>query len=219
MLFLIYMTILIISFLAGLSIYFRKDLPAYLKLFPPFLLLTIIIELISRGLALRDMNNLILYNFFTTFEFIFYFFILQHVIQNKRTKKIILHIYWLYPTIALLNIFLIQGINVFHSFSFILGCLLVIVFCARHFYELISIPGSKNLSRVPTFWVCCGLFLFYTSSLPFYVAIKFMYFFSYTDIKIMWYALSIANYLLYFLFAIAFLCTIRIRKSRSLAVG
>src|SRR6266700_8105039 len=92
-----YYVILILCFLAGLTVYFRKAVPVYLKFFPPFLLLTIIIEIIARIMAIRYGANQSLYSFFEVFEFAFYFFVLHYIIRSKRGGKIILFTAWLYP--------------------------------------------------------------------------------------------------------------------------
>src|ERR1700687_2774814 len=78
------------SFLVSLTVYFMpRTRYSYLRLFPPFLLATLIAEFLGSYLWFMKKNNVALYNFFTVFEFCFYFWIISFIIRNKRMKKII----------------------------------------------------------------------------------------------------------------------------------
>src|SRR5438477_9615792 len=98
---LIYFTLLAISFLIALSIYFNKSAPLYLKLFPPFLAFTLLIEAIGYITKGRHMNNTPMYNLFTTFEFVFYLWVLHQVVKHYATRIIIFLSIFIYPLIAL----------------------------------------------------------------------------------------------------------------------
>ncbi len=68
---------------------------------------------------------MVLYNIFTMLEFVFYFFVLYQIIQNKKAKRIIFHISWIYVLLFLINITFIQKITGFHTMTYSLGCLLI----------------------------------------------------------------------------------------------
>jgi hypothetical protein len=198
----IYFTILAISFLVSLTIYFEKGAPVYLKFFPPFLAMTFCVEMIGYFMKIRQVHNTPLYNFFTTFEFIFYFSVLYYVIKRPGIKKTISISIWLYPVIALTNIFFIQGIRNLHTHTINLGAILIIIFTIIYFYELIKHTIHAKPLRASAFWICCGLLFFYTLTLPIMAA---------KGLRIMatpFYFLLMAapNYMLYCLFTIAFLC-------------
>jgi hypothetical protein len=207
----LYMLFIAISFLVGLSIYFfRKNVPEYLKLLPPFLLLTLLVELLGAYLASVNKNNLLLYNLFTVFSICFYLFIIKKIINNIKVKKIINIATALYAVIALVNIFYIQGVNTFHTVTFALGCLLLVVFCIYYFFELFTFPKSMDLKKNPAFWICCGLLFFYACSLPLYGFINFWMKFKFIVANFLT-IITILNLFLYTLFTIAFLC-VRTRK-------
>src|SRR5688500_18874499 len=97
----LYVYFIAISLLASLSVYFTsKESPFYLKLFPPFLLATLIVESLGAYLPSVGKPNVWLYNFFTISEFCFYLFVLRLIINSSNIKKVIWIILILYPIIA-----------------------------------------------------------------------------------------------------------------------
>jgi hypothetical protein len=209
----IYFSILAAGFLVSLSIYLEKNAPRYLQLFPPFLALTFCIEMIGYFMRIRKVGNAPMYNFFTTFEFIFYFSVLHAVIKQPMVRKAILMAIWGYPLIALLNICCFQGLNTLHTNTINLGAILIIVFCIVYFYELIKHTAHAKPLRASAFWICCGLLFFYTLTLPI-MAAKGLNLIQRPYYRLL---MSTPNYLLYTTFTIAFLC--RIKYPKRIAAG
>lgn len=204
--------IIAVSFLVSLSVYYKPGITyKYLQLFPPFLLTTLITELIGDYIRYKTGNNIPLYNFFSTFEFCFYLWIISVVIDDRRWKKGIRISIPVYTLIALVNIFFIQKIKTFHTITYAFGCLLIVLFCIYYFFELFRIPKSEKILTNPAFWICSGLLFFYCCGFPLYGLIN-----SWNSIsKLVLYnfakIVTILNFFLYSLFMIAFLC-IRTRK-------
>lgn len=82
----IYFAMIVISALAGLAVYFQKETALYLRLFPIFLLLTILVELAVSYLKVHGKSVQTIYSFFGAFEFLFYMFVLKEIIQKKRQR-------------------------------------------------------------------------------------------------------------------------------------
>lgn len=204
-----------IALLASLTIFFQGDTDIYLRLFPFFLLLTVLVISFGYYLYAHHENNSIIYNFFTSFEFCFYFFILHRIIQKRLAKKIIFAILCLYPVTALINIFFVQGIASFHSITYALGCFLIVTICIYYFFELFQISHSINLAKQPAFWICSGLLFFYACSFPIFGLANFLRALPYVIIKNLETIIDILNIFLYSSFTIAFLCRPRTRKSMS----
>ena len=211
----IYFSILAIGFLASLSIYLEKNAPRYLQFFPPFLALTFAVEMTGYFMRIRHVGNILMYNFFTTFEFIFYFSILYFVINQPTIRKAILVSIWLYPLIALLNIFCFQGVKTLHTNTINLGAILIIVYCIVYFYELIKHTAHAKPLRASAFWICCGLLFFYTLTMPI-MAAKGLNLLQRPYYRLL---MSTPNYLLYILFTIAFLCRIQYPKGVAARTG
>ncbi len=183
---------------------------SYIKIFPFFLLVTIIAEFLGLYFAKIHKPNVFIYNFFTVAEFIFYTLLIRHIIRNPKAKKIIAWCAVLYTATSIGNIFFFQGVQKFHTVTYSLGCLLIVIICFYYFMELFNSPRSEKLLADPSFWICSGLLFFYCCSFPLYAFSNFWFGFkwmrkSFTDI------INILNILLYSMFIIAFLCS-RTRK-------
>lgn len=201
-----------ISFAASILVFFR---PArsffYLKLFPPFLFLTLAAECYGSYLFSIGKNNIVLYNFFSTFEFCFYLFLVSLIISSVRMKKIIWITVALYAMVAVLNILFIQKMKTFHTTTYAVGCLLVVTFCSYYFFELFRFPKAGKLQRNPAFWICTGLLFFYCCGFPLYGLINLWSQTSMLMVQSFTKIVTLLNVFLYSLFTIGFLC-IRTRK-------
>src|SRR5690348_14855417 len=124
-----------VCFLTSLIVYFQKNVPSYLKFFPPFLLAHIVMNYLLYEEALLYKNNQDLYNLWSIMSFTFWFFILWQIIYSKKIKRIVFFSACFYPIITLINIWY-HGAKAFSSINFDLGSILIIVFASYYFYEL-----------------------------------------------------------------------------------
>jgi hypothetical protein len=208
-----YYCIVFISFLSSLTIYFTSfNQNKYLKLFPPFLLATLLAELLGLYLQTKRQNNVTLFNFFTAFEFCFYLWIISLIISDHKIKKIIKATTVIYAIASLTNILFIQKIKTFHTITYSLGCLLIVSFCIYYFLELFRLPKSVKLKNDPAFWLCSGLLFYYCCGFPLLGLVNFVNAFPKLVLKNFRTILTILNIFLYSLFTIAFLCRIKTRK-------
>lgn len=210
-----YLIALLICFLASLTNYMGKPQPLYLKLFPPFILLTILIEYIGSYTAHNRHNNLLMFNVFTTFELIFYFYVFYSIFQDFFAKKVMLYIICTYPCLALTNILFIQGRDVFHTYTYILGGLLILGCSSYYLIGLMKKLPSNNLVVNPELWIVKALLFFYCSSIPwFWIAMNYFTFIKRTMeiINDLRFSISLVNIIFYSLFTVAFLCKIELKK-------
>jgi len=207
-----YIYVIAISFLVSLTLFFKlKPADRYLRLFPPFLLATLSAELLGMYLTFLKKPNILLYNFFTTVEFCFYLWILGLVISNPRMKRVIRITNLLYAFVVVINVLFVQGTHTFHTITYSIGCLVIVVFCIYYFLELFRLPKSVQLKNNPAFWICSGLLFFYCCSFPLYALVNLWSGISKLVLKNFSQIVTILNVFLYSLFTIAFLC-IRNRK-------
>ncbi len=152
------------SFLVCLYLY--KTLKnTELKYFLPFLLLTLAVELVGYWFSSRGIKNYLMFNVFTTFEFIFYTFLFYKHLQKPIFKKITLAFIPIYTLAVAYNLLYVQGVNNFHTYTFLLGSFFIVVFCCLFFFESVLPEHLDNkLTLQPFFWVCTGLLLFYLGS-------------------------------------------------------
>ena len=202
----------IICLLASIYLFFQVSIPKYLKLFPFFMLITLTVEVSAWFFIKYKMNVTLLYIIFTSFEFIFYLFIIAFSIYNLKVRKIILWLMAIYPLLVLLNRIFIQQRS-FHTITYSIGCLLVVAGCMYYFFELFQSTHSVNLVKEPAFWICSGLLFFYCCTFPLIGLWNYLPGLPKIILKNLNYILTFLNILLYSLFSIAFLCKMRFRRS------
>lgn len=208
------LVLIIMAFIASLTLFFQTDTESYLRLFPVFLLVCILQESVSSYLQLHLKDNLFLSNPFTVLVFCFYFFILRQIIHNTKMKKAILYILFGYAVIAFINIYFIQKHNEFHTITYSLGCLLVVAMSIYYFWELFQSSRMVNLLRQPAFWICSGLLFYFACSFPLYGLNNLIFSnLSVSTIHNLMILFNLLDVFLYSSFIIAFLCRIRVRKS------
>jgi hypothetical protein len=202
----IYFISIIVAFITSLTAYSKYNKTTYLKYFAPFLFLTLAVEVAAKIIAEKSGNNQFLFNFFSVFGFLFYFFILYKGIINKVVKKIILAIIVLYPLFALYMIFFIHGVSVFHTYSFGIGALLIVLICIYYFkWQFFETPIEVDIKRDPLVFICLGLTLFHSITFTYFSGIHLIKDLPPAFIQNMTLVCMICNYALYSFFAIAFL--------------
>ncbi|OQP58503.1 hypothetical protein [Niastella populi] len=202
----------ILCLLASITLFFQASVPRYLKAFPFFMLITLVVEVTAWLLLQYKINVTLLYIVFTSFEFMFYLFIVAYSIYNLKVRKIILWLLAVYPVLVLLNRLFIQQRS-FHTITYSIGCLLVVAACIFYFFELFQSTHSVNLIKEPAFWICSGLLFFYCCTFPLIGLWNYLHNLPGIILKNLNYILTFLNILLYSLFSIAFLCRLRYRRS------
>lgn len=185
----------------------KKTSPLYLKLFSPFLLVTLLLEIYTNYLSSTGASNIIYYNFFSVAEFCFYVFLITFLVREKKAKKYIWASAVLYVPIALVNIIFLQGPDVFHTTTFAAGGLLLATYCIYFFYELFRVPGTGKLEQDPAFWICTGILFFYCCGFPLFGFVNFWGKTVPLVIENFSHIINVLNIFQYSLFSIAFLCT------------
>lgn len=207
-----YIYCICVCFVVSLSLFFRvrqDHIP--LRVFPPFLLLTLIAEVWGDYLWQSGRNNIPHYNFFSTFEIAFYLFFLAKKHRTKNIRKAIYILTPIYIVFAFLNIMYFQGYNTFHTISFSVGSLLIVLFSITYFLDLLRLPKSEDLITNPYFWICSGLLFFYICGFPLYGLVNLWADIAPILIDNLSRFINILNIFLYSLFTISFIC-IRTRK-------
>jgi uncharacterized membrane protein YhaH (DUF805 family) len=202
----------VIAFLASLALFSQRPSDIYLRLFPYFLFIVAILLGIVSYKASREINNTHLFNLLTIIQCCFYFFLLYRIIRHPIARKIALHLMWIYPLVAYMNILLLQVPDTFHTITFALGGLLVVALCVFYFFELFLRPQTVSLTRNPDFWICSGLLFYFSCSFPIYGMannLSRMPRFIIVNFNAI---LNLLDILLYTSFVIAFLCRLKIRK-------
>ncbi|HVY75427.1 MAG TPA: hypothetical protein VG890_11390 [Puia sp.] len=206
---------MLICLAASLVLVFQRSAEFYLKLFPIYLSITMAVGIISANLASKGKPNIVLYNLFSIFEFVFYFFILKSIIKNKKAKKTVNVIIIAYPMLAALNLIFLQRGVAFHSMSYTLGCLLVIALCILYFIDVFQNPETTSLLKLPAFWICTAITFSYCCTFPFFAMINFFKQLPPIVGRNLHTIMALINIFSSILLTVAFICRIRIPRSTS----
>jgi hypothetical protein len=208
----IYLFVLAAAFLAG-AVRFRQLRPVFLRLFVPFLGLSLIAEGIGVVLRTRGIHDHLFFNFFTSFEFLFYSYIYLRLIEQPRKRAIVRYGMLLYPVLFLVNMLFWEGFTHFHTITYRVGSVMVVVWCCFYFGELMRSPGYISILRNPSFWISTGLLFFYTGFFFYMTAGDKLI---YSKLKISDFIFDVIsetlNVILYGCFLIGFVCEGSVKK-------
>ncbi len=206
---------ILVCFAASLTNYLNKNAPLYMKLFPLFLLMEFVGDYAGLQIARKHHSNVFLYNIVTVLEFLFYFFFFYLVFRGASAKRTVMILSVLYLVGAAFNIFYIQGRNTFHTYSFMVGCLLAIAGSIYYFLQLFRYPQPGSIMREPAFWITSAILFYYACVLPIFGVLNYITSISQRINTTLGLILNLMNYILYSLFTLAFLCKVNFRKYTS----
>ena len=210
--------VLFVILLISLSVFYERPTPLYLKLFPAYFISALIVVLRSEWLARHGRYNTGLGNVWGIIEFCFYFFVLYEIIENSKFRKIIFYIAVAFVLFASFNL-IFQHKIAFNPINFTVGCLITVLSCIYYYIELFRKVEARSLSRSSEFWICTGIFFNTVLSFPTFALESFLEESSkvskatYLLYRNMDSILIITIILTFLLYAIGFLCRIRIRKT------
>ncbi|MEO6314656.1 MAG: hypothetical protein ABIU63_15680 [Chitinophagaceae bacterium] len=210
----LYIKSIVICFVASLigAIFFKENRKIPLVLFPVFLIISFIGEYYGFQSSAKNQNNTLFYNLFSLFDFVFYLFFFFLIAKNRKIRNTIASVTVVYTAISLVNIFFYQGRDGFHSYTYVLGCILVVVNAILYFYFLFRMPETINLLRNPFFWIAAGLMFYYACTFSLFGLTNFIIQNGYYN-NILTTISDFLNILLYSLYIIAFLCRTNLRNS------
>jgi len=206
------MYFMVLSIVAGITIYFQPHSPLHLKLFPLFLLYTLMNEILAGYMVSRGEHTTLLYNIYDILEFNFYIYFFLCIVKNKKAKFFCKALLAFYFSFSLFNLLFFQGIGTYNSITYAAGCLSVVALCVYYFFELFKLKHFVNLAKEPSFWISAGLLFYFSCSFPLLTTANFIQNISEIIINSLQSLILLMNTLLYSLFTIAFLCRIRIQK-------
>jgi hypothetical protein len=198
-----------VVFLAMLIGFVRiKTLPVLLKSFPFFLFITLFVECVTPLKLIRfHGTNHWFFNIFTTLEFIYYGYLFYHIIDAPAKRKVMPLVFLLFILFTIINIFYIQGQGRFHTISYRVGAIVMIVLCFYYFRQLTRLTGYINLLQNPYFWISTGILFFYLGFFFYFSAFDYIVYNKLPFNLSLWMIISnTLNVLLYSSFVIALLC-------------
>lgn len=215
----LYIYFLIPCIVIGISVYFQKSPPLYLRMLPILLIINLFVEIFGQWLARKYETNITMLNFYMALLVTAHMFLLREMVVGKTIKLIVLYFLWIYPLICVYNIFFIQGLLHWHSYSYGIGNLLIVGLTVYYFFELFKRPTSINLVKEPAFWICSALLFYYACSFPFLSLANLVMNSPLIIRSNLSTILTVLNILQYILFSIAFLCRVKFNKPHSTKIA
>jgi hypothetical protein len=191
-------------------VHWKKIKHTHWKFFPIYLGLIVAIELVGKYLNSQQLYsaNLALYNYFgIPLEMLFFIWLFYKSFAHTPLQRLPLIAAGLYFVGWLADMFLIpKGSYIWiGSFSYTLGIVMLLVLILTSLYKFATSNEIVFIKTNMMFWVCMGVFVFYSFSLPYYGMGNYLYnhyrrvYHSYSEL-IYW-----LNYVMYLLFTIAFI--------------
>lgn len=176
--------------------------------FIPFLILTNIQEWGSRyGYMSIGGSNAISLNLFTTLEFVFYAWLFYQEASSCIRRKKIIYLTFVLLAGVIINMIFFQSPLKFHSYSYLLGSIIIITFCLWFFKDLMSGDRFVELLSYRMFWVSSGLLFFYMGMFVCFTLFEFLSTQILSEYFIIFNILmNVFNIILYTCFTISFLC-------------
>lgn len=207
---------LVICLIISLAIFITGKARPQIKVFLILMLVTTIVELGSYYNifpAVKEYRNHWLYNISTVFEFYFFSYFFYHILNESFNRKLIRIFVVGYPVILMISFLTIQKWYIFHTYTYILGLLYLVILCLLYFRELYTADEFKKLSTLPEFWIVIGLLIFTAGVLPYLILFNYLNT-HYVMVSAYFkdYILAILNLVMYTMFSIGLLWSIRTQK-------
>ncbi|HZW70498.1 MAG TPA: hypothetical protein VFF57_06455 [Hanamia sp.] len=153
------------------------------------------------------------FNIETIFEFYFFSYFFYQILKEPGNKTLIKVFVFAYPVILLISFFTIQKYYIFHTYTYMLGELYLIVLCLLYYRELYTADEFKKLSALPEFWIVTGLFVFCVGELPYMMLLNYLNkHYLLTSMYFQKYILGTLNIVMYAMFTIGLLWSTRKQK-------
>ena len=123
------------------------------------------------------LQNWYIYNILTSLQYVYYFILYVNVLASAQKKKLVSAFLIVFLISVLVNFVFIQKLAVdgpFHSYSFVLGAVLLIISIGLFFADMLQTEKVLHFKTYLMFWISIGLFVFHTAIIPLILSINFL---------------------------------------------
>ena len=182
------------------SIFYKKYNSSFLKYFLYLLWFVVAVELTILGFknaGIRFQNNFI-YNIVTTIQYVYFFLLYIRTMKTPRYKKWVRYMFIIFLVSITINFTWIQKLGpeaIFHSHTFVIGAILLIISISLFLVEILNSEKVLYFQRYLSFWISIGLFIYYTGIIPYTLGLNFFTTLLSTDsLSVIFFALNMAMY-------------------------
>jgi hypothetical protein len=104
-------------------------------------------------------SNHVLYIFSYPIGFLFYAWLYFNIYKTASHRRLLVFTSILFILFYLLNLFFIQKLEIFNSYSVIVGSLILVVYTCLYFLGGIQQPKMEKNMADPLFWVSTGILI------------------------------------------------------------
>jgi hypothetical protein len=177
-----------------------------------FVVLLFLVNVVEWGNVFRlfkiGRSNNWVFNFFNPIQFGIYTLVFWKTFFSLTDRRKTLFFYALYIVLTAINIIAVQKLYYFDSYTFMLGCIMVVYFVYLYFRQSLRHPAPENLASQRMFWFAIGLLFFHTGD--FILMSFFEYFLHINDFKsfqpVFYVFINILNIFFYTCLSISFFC-------------
>jgi len=158
-------------------VFYKKYFKSYIKYFTLLLIAVASLELVVWILRYQNIKfeNRYIYNIITTIQSLYYLTLYRKVVINKIYRNLVSGFISIFVISIVVNFIFIQKLSFsggFHSYTYILGSIFLIVSISLFFVEILKSDKILYFKTYLMFWLSIGLFLFHTAILPLMVIIN-----------------------------------------------
>lgn len=166
--------LLMVSVVMG-SIYFRKIQPRLYSSFLYYLILNFVAEAAAITLLKNGYHNFWIYDTLLSIQVVYFLWLFYKNFRANIYRKVILIMLCITLPFIAINFIFLQGLNTFHTNTFSLGTLFLVI-AIIFFYKdiLIKVPNF-NPFRDFLFWAATGILLNYLLSFPYLSVFNYIF--------------------------------------------
>ncbi len=199
--------VLIISLIIGCALK-KNQQHTYLSSIPYYLLFVLLIELLGRYIRSQSMNNVPIYNIFSVIQILYFSYCYYKIIKRPYILLLII----LLPILCFMNIFFLQGLKSFHTYTYAISVLCIVGFSVDYYYKVFKEAEVESLLKEANFWFVTGVLLYHTTSLSIIGILNYIAVLPPEIIQLTRKTLLSVNIIFYIILIIAFLCKPNTRK-------
>lgn len=187
-------------------------LARYRQLEPPLrylaaqVLLTGVVEVVSRALWIRKISNLFMLPLFTLAEFVLLALMFRLVLRDTWVARLIPWLIAGFGAYSLYTFVSEWGAVKFNDVQQFVSSVLVLLFVLVFFYKTMKEAVAIHLESVPMFWASVGLFIYFCGSIFIFISSNYLLAYSQQLNVEVWVVHAILYMVLHIFYAVA-LCT------------
>lgn len=164
---------------------------------------------------LKKSNNSTVFNFLLIINISFFGWMLTKAEPFKKAKLTITIAIVAFILIAIANLFFIQGLWIYNSYTEMIGDVMLAIICCYFFYVMINETNFRDLLKYEYFWLSTGVLFSSLGGIILYMFLNLLQTYKkQTGINVYGYINYAINLLLYGSLIVAFICRRMITKSK-----